>query len=212
MNSPIIREIHPENPQADAISEAATVIRKGGVVSFPTRCLYGLGADAFNLEAVNRIFAIKQRTPKNPILVLINDRIQLEQLVRRIPTIASDLMERFWPGRITLVFEARDTVPDNLTARSGKIGVRLPGHAVALALVKAVRRPITGTSANLSGGPDCHRVNALEPEIAGQLDLILDAGTLKGGKGSTVVDVTENTLQILREGAVSTKELLAILD
>jgi len=177
-------------------------------VAFPTRCLYGLGADAFNPDAVDRIFDIKQRCAKSPILVLIEDRLQLAYLVKRVPDVASKLMARFWPGRITIVFEAKDTVPLNLTARSGKIGVRIPGHHAAQTLVKAVGGPITGTSANLSGSPGCHRIEDLESQIAGQLDLILDAGNLAGGKGSTIVDVSAGKPKILREGAISTQEIM----
>jgi L-threonylcarbamoyladenylate synthase len=211
MNAPIIRRIHPENPQPEFILQAAEIVKSGGVVVFPTRCLYGLGADALQRQTVQWVFAIKQRSEQNPILVLIDHPGQLAQLAKRIPDAATRLMERFWPGRITLVLEARDKLPDDLTAHTGKIGVRMPGHAVALALVRAVSGPITGTSANLSGRPGCHRIDDLDAQIAGQTDLILDAGRLKGGIGSTVVDVSESKPRILREGEVASKEILAIL-
>jgi len=211
MNYPIIRRIHPENPQPELVLQAAEIVKSGGVVVFPTRCLYGLGADGLQRQAVNRVFAIKQRSEQNPILVLIDHLGLLEQLAKRIPDAATRLMKRFWPGRITLVLEARDTVPDNLTAHTGKIGVRMPGHAVALALAKAVQGPITGTSANLSGRPGCHRNADLDVQIAGRPDLILDAGRLKGGKGSTVVDVSESNPRILREGEVTSQEILTLL-
>jgi L-threonylcarbamoyladenylate synthase len=207
---PNIKRIDSHTPQADVISDAAAIIKSGGVVAFPTRCLYGLGADAYNPDAVGLVFDIKQRRAQNPILVLIENLLQLEQLVKRIPDVASDLMARFWPGRITIVFEAKDTVPLILTAQSGKIGVRMPGHRAAQALVKAVQGPITGTSANLSGRPGCHHIDDLEPQIAGQLDLILDAGNLMGGKGSTIVDVSEGKPKILREGAISKQEIMNV--
>ena len=191
MNAPIIHRIHPENPQPDIIQAAAEVIRSGGIVAFPTRCLYGLAADALSMKAVNRIFTVKQ-------------------LVKRIPPIASDLIDHFWPGKITLVFEAGDNLPVNLTAGSGKIGIRMPGHAVARALVKAVQGPITGTSANLSGKPGCFRIDDLQPQLARGLDFILDAGILKGGAGSTVVDVDADAVQILREGEISAQALFAL--
>ncbi len=205
-----IRTIDHLHPQSELINEAADIIRCGGVVGFPTRCLYGLGADALNAEAVDRVFELKQRPADNPILVLINHISQLQKLVKRIPALATDLVDQYWPGKITLVFEAAEKLPVNLTAGSGKIGIRMPGHAVARALVNAVQAPVTGTSANLSGNPGCHRLNDLEPQIARGLDLILDAGDLKGGKGSTVVDVSTNRLQIIREGAVSAQELKAL--
>ena len=205
-----IRSIERQHPQPELVREAADVIQRGGVVGFPTRCLYGLGADALNADAVNRIFELKQRPASNPILVLIDRTSQLQSLVKRIPALAFDLIDHYWPGKITLVFEAADRLPVNLTAGSGKIGIRMPGHAVARALVNAVNGPITGTSANLSGGPGCFRVSDLEPQVARGLDLILDAGDLKGGAGSTVVDVSKGEVQILREGEISAQELFAL--
>ena len=208
MRSSIIREINPTRPQPEIIAEAAEVIKRGGVIAFPTRCLYGLGADAFNPDAVERMIQIKQRPDDKPILVLIDTRSRLESLVTHIPPAADAIMEAFWPGRVTLVFKARKTLAVQLTADSGNIGVRLPGHPAASALVKHVRSPITGTSANLSGRAGCHRAQDLEPKIAGQLDLILDAGSLMGGVGSTIVDVTVDPPRILREGQVTANDIL----
>jgi len=208
MHRPIIRKINPTAPKPETIAEAAAVIKQGGVVAFPTRCLYGLGADAFNPEAVGRVIKIKRRSEQNPILVLIDSKQQLESLVMHIPPAADAIMAAFWPGRVTLVFEARNSLPDQLTAQTGKIGVRLPGHPVAFSLVKHVKNPLTGTSANISGQPACHRAKDLDPTIAGQLDFILDAGNLRGGVGSTVVDVTVDPPRILREGAVTSREVL----
>ena len=210
MPSPKIHKINPENPDADIIQEAAGVIREGGVIAFPTRCLYGLGADAFNPEAVERIFKIKQRPAEKPILILIDDPVRLKQLVTTVSGTATAIMDRFWPGRVTLVFDAREDVPDYLTAGTGKIGIRLAGHPVAAALARAIQGPITGTSANVSGQPGCHQIEGLHPEVSEQLDLILDADPLKGGKGSTVVDVIGEVPRVLRAGVVSEKEILAI--
>jgi len=210
MLSPRIHKINPENPAAVMIQDAAAVIRKGGVIAFPTRCLYGMGADAFNPEAVGRIFKIKQRNTQNPIMILIDNPARLKHLVTHISVPARILAERFWPGRVTLVFDAGARVPDYLTAGTGKIGIRLAGHPVAAALAGAIQGPVTGTSANISGCSGCHQIGDLMPEVAQQLDLILDAGPLKGGRGSTVVDVTGNFPRVLREGVVSEKEILTM--
>ncbi|MGD8881092.1 MAG: L-threonylcarbamoyladenylate synthase [Desulfobacterales bacterium] len=209
MRLSIIRKINSQRPEPEIIAEAAAVIRQGGVIAFPTRCLYGLGADAFNPEAVERIIKIKQRPEQNPILVLIDSKQQLASLVMHIPPTADAIMEAFWPGRVTLVFEARNSLPDQLTAQTGKIGVRLPGHPAAFSLVKHVKGPLTGTSANISGQPGCHRAKELDPTIARQLDFILDAGNLMGGVGSTVVDVTVDPPRILREGQVAANDILS---
>jgi L-threonylcarbamoyladenylate synthase len=146
-----IRVIDPQTPQPAVIAEAACCIRAGGVVVFPTRSLYGLGADALNARAVASVFDLKQRPAAKPILVLIASSADLTPLVRSIPPAGRCLMAHFWPGGLTIVFEAAPGVPPRLTAGTAKIGIRMPQHPVARALVAAVGRPITGTSANLSG-------------------------------------------------------------
>jgi len=205
-----IKKVNPEYPDPDQIAEAAGVIKRGGSVVFPTTCLYGLGADAFNPEAIDSIFGIKQRSYQKPILVLIHDKKEVNRLVRHVPPAASCIMDTFWPGRVTIVFEADDTLPANLTAGTGKIGVRLCGHAVAYALAKAVNGPVTGTSANLAGHGGCSQIPELDSQVRDAPDLILDAGPLKGGIGSTVIDVTGEIPKILREGIVPEKDIFAV--
>ena len=211
MRPSYIRKINSQKPEPEIIAEAAAIIKQGGVVVFPTRCLYGLGADALDPHAVEKIIKIKQRPADNPILVLIHCRRQLDSLVANITPKAVAIMDTFWPGRVTLVFEAGDTLSNRLTAHTGKIGVRLAGHPVASALIKQVGSPVTGTSANLSGRPGCHQIQYLDPAIAKRVDLVLDAGMLEGGVGSTVVDVTSDRPQILREGQVTAEQILRIL-
>lgn len=206
------RKINPISPQHDLIIEAAGIIKNGGLISFPTTCLYGLGADAYNADAVDRVFEIKQRPDNKPILVLVKNVKELHKVVRYVPPTALHIMDSFWPGGVTILFEAKDTLPDNLTAGTGKIGVRLPEHPVAFALLNALDSPITGTSANLSGSAACSRISNIDSHIADQLDLILDAGPLKGGIGSTVVDITTASPTILREGEVSANDIFAALD
>ncbi len=207
-----IYKIDHEHPEPEIIQRAGSIIKQGGVIAFPTHCLYGLGTDAFNAAAVNRVFEIKQRPSQKPISILIDRRLQLERLVLHVSNTASRVMNRFWPGRVTLVFDAADTVPRNLTAGTGKIGIRLSGHPVAAALVGSLGGPLTGTSANLAGAPGCRRIDDLDPQLTQRLDAVLDAGTLKGGNGSTVVDVTQDVPRILREGEISEKEILALIE
>jgi len=174
---------------------------------FPTRCIYGLGTDAFNVDAVNRIFKIKQRPINKPISVMVKNIKAVEMLVQYVPPYALQIMDSFWPGRVTIIFEAKATVPAILSAGTGKIGIRIPEHTVPSALVNMLNSPITGTSANLSGSTGCSMLSDLEPLIADKLDLILDAGKLKGGAGSTIVDVTGSAPKILREGAIPAKDI-----
>lgn len=199
----------PLHPPHELIHEAALVIKNGGVIAFPTQHLYGLGADAFNAEAVNRVFEIKRRPDDKPLLVLIDKNYDLTRLVQQVPDAATRIMERFWPGAVTIVFKAKHILPINLTAGTEKIGVRMPEHPVALALTAAVQGPITATSANITGNSGCSLVSDMDPLIMDKLDLIIDVGALKGGMGSTVVDVTGDSPKILRQGAVSEKDIFA---
>jgi len=204
-----IRSIEPDSIQADLIREAADVMNNGGVIVFPTTCLYGLGADAFNVKAIERVFRIKERSHKKPLLVLIADARELEKLVQCIPPSARSIMKRFWPGCVTIVFDAKKTLPEELVAGTGRIGVRQPAHAVASALIKKSGRPIIGTSANISNSPGCSRICEIDSKIIDDVDLVLDAGQLKGGMGSTVIDVTCDPLEILREGVVRAGDIFS---
>ena len=204
-NNKDIIKINPENPEKKLILKACKIIKKNGVIIFPTKCLYGIGVDAFNPKAIKKVFKIKKRDSKNPILVLINKKQDLKMLVREIPFQAKILMDKFWPGDITIIFKAKHDIPEQLTARTGKIGVRMPQHPVAYALVKNAGTPITGTSANISGTKGCSDIKKLDPKLIPSIDMILDAGKLKGGKGSTVIDVTVSPVKILRQGSILIK-------
>lgn len=206
-----IESIDPRLPLPGQVAAAVDILDRGGVIVFPTQGLYGLGADALNALAVDRIFAIKQRAFGNPLLVLVPERDAVCDVASEVPPAAIRLMDRFWPGRVTIVLKALSRLPNNLVAGTGRIGVRVPGHPVARTLVSQFGRPITGTSANISGRPGCHRIRDLDPQVARQVDWILDAGHLAGGKGSTVVDVTGRTPIIIREGAVSKQKVRAAL-
>ena len=209
--TPNIKKIDHTNHQQSLINKAASVIQQGGIIAFPTSYLYGLGANAFNAQAVARIFAIKRRPHNKPLLVLIDQTRDLDRLVRKVPSSAIRLIEHFWPGKITIVFEAGDELPVNLTGGTGRIGLRMSEHPVALALVNAVDVPITATSANITGYMGCSQISNLDPIVGDKLDLILDVGTLKGGIGSTVVDVTADIPIILREGIVPAKDIFYVL-
>jgi len=206
------RIINPAHPSPIIIEEAVSVIKGGGVVLFPTRCLYGLAADASNPRAVERIFRIKRRSFQNPLSVLVKDQNEIGGLVQHVSPEATSIMNSFWPGKITLVFKALPVILSALTAGTGKIGVRIPGHPVASRLVHRTNGAITGTSANISGFPGASRISDIDPVIISEVDLILDAGPLKGGSGSTVVDVSEETPKILRRGEISPEKLLTILN
>ena len=193
------------------LKEAALIIRSGGVVAFPTESFYGLGVSARDEKAIQRLFAIKKREENQPVLLLIPTASPLNRYVIRIPDIASQIMEEFWPGGLTLIFEANPGLPRLLTSGTGKIGLRLSSHPVATALAQAVGAPITGTSANISGQAACSSAEAVRHSLGGSVDFILDGGETKGGKGSTVLDITVDPPTILREGMVTREQLEAYL-
>jgi L-threonylcarbamoyladenylate synthase len=201
-NTADIRPIDPIDPEAETIRRAADVLVRKGLLVFPTTGLYGLGADALCVEAIERVFAVKRRPSHMPLLVMIVALDDMDGLVASIPEYAHPLMG-LWPGGITLIFDAGERVPTSLTGGMGKIGVRLPAHPVARALTRAFGGPITATSANLSGLPAPSRTMDLDDRISTRVDMVLDAGSLAGGVGSTIVDLTCWPVRVVREGAVS---------
>ncbi len=146
------------------------------------------------------------------MLTIISSRPKdIAGIASHIPNFAKAIMDHFWPGEITIVFKAKDSIPENLTAGTGKIGVRVPEHPVTRALLEAIDVPITGTSANRSSGMGCSSVSTMNPNIIQKVDLVLDSGMLKGGTGSTVVDVTSKRPVILRRGEISAEEIFDII-
>ena len=189
-------------PARGPLDEAAAALKRGGLVAFPTESFYGLGVDALNAEAVIRLFEAKGRPESKPVLVLVDSVAMAEALAPGIPAGARELMTRHWPGPLTLVLTAAPHVPAALTAGTGTIGLRMPGHAVALALVKTAGLPVTAPSANPSGQPPPTTAAAVSRYFGERLDLILDAGPTAGGPASTVADCTAWPPRLLRQGPV----------
>ncbi len=188
--------------KARSVTLAAQTILDGGVIVYPTETIYGLGANALEPRIVDKVYGIKQRPKSNPILVLIPNRLSLEELVTGIPDAAEILMDKFWPGPLTIVFKASPIVSPILTAGSGKIGVRLSSDAFCRELLSICKIPITSTSANLSGEPNPDSIDIINKRVLDSVDLVVDAGKLTSQTPSTVVDVTRGKVELLREGAV----------
>ena len=197
-----IRAVDPERPDVRAIAAAAAVVEAGGLVAFPTESFYGLGADALDSDAVARVFEVKGRPEHKALLVLVDSIDMAAGLAARVSDGARALMARYWPGALTLVLEAADRVPAGLTGGGSTIGVRMPGHAVARALVRSAGRPITAPSANPSEAPPALTAAAVREYFEGRVELILDGGPTAGGAGSTVADCTVWPPRILRQGPV----------
>lgn len=191
------------------LSQAVTALQHGEVIVYPTETLYGLGADALNRAAVARVFELKGRDPQNPIPVLIADESMLRALVADIPPTAQLLMEKFWPGALTVILVARDDAPTHLLNPSGGIGVRVSNHPVARELLASTGRPLTATSANPSGLPPARTVQTAKDYFAGQIHCFLDGGKLESATGSTVIEIIGNRVTIVRHGEISAAQLRA---
>lgn len=189
-----------------SILAAARVLAAGGLVVYPTETLYGLGADALNEAALQRLVEVKVREPGKPIAVLISDTDMLHDLVEAVPPRAKTLMRRFWPGPLTIVLQARPSVSALLTGNGGGIGIRISGHPIATALVREVGHPITAPSANPAGERPPRCIEEARAYFGSRVDYYLDGGCLPGEPASTVADV-RNGLRVIREGAVAAKDL-----
>jgi len=209
IRSPSLIKVGSSKDFQATINRAADSLLSGGVVAYPTESFYGLAVDVTNEEAIKRLFFVKRRRAGSPVLILIPSVELLSQYAVRIPPIAHQLINAFWPGGLTLVFEAAPTVSPLLTGGTGKIGIRFSSHSVATALTRAVGAPISGTSANISGEPACRNAQEVLNSLGEGVSLILDGGETTGKVGSTVLDVTVHPLRILREGMVAKEQLEA---
>ena len=188
------------------LEKGINILKKGGVIAFPTDTVYGLGADAFNSVAVQRIYGIKDRSESNPFPLLIADAKQLTALAEPIPELARFLARQFWPGGVTLVLSKKDTVPAYL-ASGPTIAVRVPNHPTCLTLLQHLARPLIGTSANVSGQPAALTAYEVRQQLGDRIDLIIDGGECAGGKESTVLDITREPPVVLRQGIVPSHEI-----
>ncbi|NWF77042.1 MAG: threonylcarbamoyl-AMP synthase [Chloroflexi bacterium] len=188
------------------IEKGIEILQKGGVIAFPTDTVYGLGADAFNSTAVERIYEIKNRPRHQGLPLLITDVEQLTALAKSIPEIAWFLAKRFWPGGLTLVLPKTDSLPTYL-APGPTIAVRIPNHPICLALIKGLGKPVTGTSANISGQPPALTAEEVRQQLGRKIDFIINGGKCPGGKESTIVDVTRESPTILRQGIIPAHEI-----
>ena len=198
-------------PTEQAIAEAAAIIKAGGLVAFPTETVYGLGANALDASAVAQIFEAKQRPQDNPLIVHIAAPEEAEVLAH-VSDMAKKLMAAFFPGPLTLLMKKKPVVPDITTAGLDSVGIRMPNHPVALALIKAAKHPIAAPSANRSGKPSPTDATHVLSDMQGRIPLILAGGECRIGVESTVLDLTCTPPMILRPGGVTKEMLLSVLD
>jgi L-threonylcarbamoyladenylate synthase len=189
----------------NALKTVAAELKQGRLAAFPTDTVYGVGCQAFDVAAVERLYEVKQRQRDKPIPILVTGKEQLKLVAREITPLAQRLMERFWPGALTLILKRQPGLPDALCAGGDTIAVRMPGHVLTLALIQEVGAPLATTSANKSGHRSPLDAQQVLMNLNGRIDLILDAGPCPGGIDSTVVDATGDVAVVLRETAISAR-------
>nr|WP_207669630.1 L-threonylcarbamoyladenylate synthase [Marinisporobacter balticus] len=205
-----IYEIDPKSIEKERLKFAAKTLREGGTVAFPTETVYGLGGNALDEKAVKKIFKAKGRPSDNPLIVHIAKVEDLDDLVKVIPENAKILMEKFWPGPLTIIFERGDKIPDVITGGLDTVAIRMPSHPIANLLIEMAGLPIAAPSANLSGKPSPTKAEHVINDLEGKVNVIISGGSCEVGLESTVVDVTGKPM-ILRPGGVTKEELEAVL-
>ncbi|MFQ6016231.1 MAG: L-threonylcarbamoyladenylate synthase, partial [Anaerolineae bacterium] len=203
---PVIQGQAPE-----AIERAVAVLKGGGLVAFPTDTVYGVGAHAFLPQAVELLYVAKERPHSKAIPLLLTTPDDLPSVAKDIPPVAWLLIEKFWPGGLTLVLPKRSAVPPVVSAGGPTVAIRVPDHPLALSLIQVLEAPLAATSANLSGQPECLSAQAVLKELGPRVHLILDGGRCPGGIPSTVVDLTTHPPRILRHGAIPAEALTPLL-
>ncbi len=207
----IILKINKRRPEPEKIRIAAEVLKRGGLVAFPTDTVYGLGADATNSKAVKKIYKVKKRPTSAPLPILISEKSDLKKCALHVPAKAKKLINKFWPGPLTIVLKKKKIISDAVTARKNSVGLRIPKNPVALALIKALNRPLATTSANISSKQSPTTANEVKKYLNNKINLILDGGKTKIGIDSTVLDCVASPPIILRAGAIPLKNFKKII-
>lgn len=206
MKTEIIK-IDTNNIEIEKISYAANILKSGGLVAFPTETVYGLGANALNELAVKGIFAAKGRPADNPLIVHVAHKCQVGSLISHTSNIAEKLMDKFWPGPLTLIMPKSNIIPPIITAGLETVAIRMPSHPVALALIKKAGIPVAAPSANTSGRPSPTKAEHVIDDLFGKIDVIIDASTPSIGIESTVLDIMAHPPTILRPGGITLEML-----
>lgn len=197
--------------QIQQINEAASILKQGGIVAFPTETVYGLGADASNLKAIRRVYEAKQRPLNHPVIVHLSHIAQLEDWAKDIGALAKTLMAHFWPGPLTLVLRRTDRVLDEVTGGQDTVAIRMPANQLALSLIEKVERPLVAPSANRFGHLSPTHSDHVKQDLGSDVDFVIEGGYCDVGIESTILDISSGEPRILRLGAITPAQIEQVL-
>ncbi|MBC8414256.1 MAG: threonylcarbamoyl-AMP synthase [Nitrospira sp.] len=184
------------------LRQACAVLNNGGIVAYPTESFYALGVCALKEEALNRLYELKKRPYEKPLPLIVDTEETLQRIARVVPKEAREYMGKYWPGPLTIIFEAFEGISTMLTAGTGSIAVRIPGEGPALQLVRSIKEPLTATSANPSSLPPADSAEMVRSYFGDTIDMVIDGGMTSGGLPSTIIDLRSGILKVLRQGRV----------
>ena len=199
------------NLNYDNLKEPAQIIKKGGIVIFPTETVYGIGTNGLDKNAIKKLYEVKQRPLNKPISLLVNNIEMVEKIAKNITEVEYKLMEKFFPGPLTIILEKRDIVPDILTSNTNTIGIRMPSGEIAKKLIEFAGVPIATSSSNISGKPSGTNITDIKKDFEGKVDCFIDNGESELGIPSTVIRIIDNIPHILRQGAISEEEIRKVI-
>ena len=199
------------NLNYDKLREPAQIIKKGGIVIFPTETVYGIGTNGLDENAIRKLYEVKQRPLNKPISLLVNNIEMVEKIAKNITEVEYKLMERFFPGPLTIILEKRDIIPDILTSNTNTIGIRMPSGEIAKKLIEFAGVPIATSSSNISGRPSGTNITDIKKDFEGKVDCFIDNGESELGIPSTVIRIIDNIPHILRQGAISEEEIRKVI-
>ena len=199
------------NLNYDKLKEPAQIIKKGGIVIFPTETVYGIGTNGLDEKAIKKLYEVKQRPLNKPISLLVNNIEMVEKIAKNITEVEYKLMERFFPGPLTIILEKRDIVPDILTSNTNTVGIRMPSGEIAKKLIKFAGVPLATSSSNISGKPSGTNINDIKKDFEGKVDCFVDNGESELGIPSTVIRIIDNIPHILRQGVISEEEIRKVI-
>ena len=199
------------NLNYDKLKEPAQIIKNGGIVIFPTETVYGIGTNGLDENAIKKLYEVKQRPLNKPISLLVNNIEMVDKIAKNITEVEYKLMERFFPGPLTIILEKRDIVPDILTSNTNTVGIRMPSGEIAKKLIGFAGVPIATSSSNISGKPSGINIADIKKDLEGKVDCFIDNGESELGIPSTVIRIIDNIPHILRQGAISEEEIRKVI-